>query len=47
MVYELIPNMPKHGLAPLMAAFAKVISEASQFSGVLHTGNEVRIERVP
>ena len=32
MLYELIPNMPEHRLAPLMAAFAKTVSQASQFS---------------
>jgi hypothetical protein len=32
MLYELIPNMPGHRLAPLMAAFAKAVSQASQFS---------------
>jgi len=32
MLYELIPNMPEHRLAPLMAAFAKAVSQASQFS---------------
>jgi hypothetical protein len=34
MLYELIPNMPKHRLAPLIAAFAKAVSQASQFSGL-------------
>ena len=34
MLYELIPNMPEHRLAPLMAAFAKAVSQASQFSGL-------------
>ena len=34
MLYELIPNMPEHRLAPLMAAFAKAVSHASQFSGL-------------
>src|SRR5665811_1323912 len=32
MLYELIPNMPEHRLAPLMAAFAKAVSQASQFN---------------
>ena len=32
MLYELIPNMPEHRLAPLIAAFAKAVSQASQFS---------------
>ena len=35
MLYELIPNMPEHRLAPLMAAFTKAISQASAFSGLL------------
>ena len=35
MLYELIPNMPEHRLAPLMAAFAKAVSQASQFSELL------------
>jgi hypothetical protein len=34
MLYELIPNMPEHRLAPLMAAFAKAVSQASQFGGL-------------
>lgn len=34
MLYELIPNMPEHRLAPLMAAFAKAVSQASQFGQV-------------
>ena len=34
MLYELIPNMPEHRLAPLMTAFAKTISQASAFSGL-------------
>ena len=34
MLYELIPNMPEHRLAPLMAAFAKAVSHASMFSSV-------------
>jgi len=35
MLYELIPNMPEHRLAPLMAAFAKAVSAAREFSGFL------------
>jgi hypothetical protein len=31
MLYELIPNMPEHRLAPLIAAFAKALSQASAF----------------
>jgi len=34
MLYELIPNMPKHRLAPLMAAFTIAVSQASEFSGL-------------
>ena len=34
MLYELIPNMPEHRLAPLMAAFGKAVSHASAFSGL-------------
>ena len=32
MLYELIPNMPEHRLTPLIAAFAKAVSQASEFS---------------
>ena len=32
MLYELIPNMPEHRLAPLITAFAKAVSEAREFS---------------
>jgi len=35
MLYELIPNMPEHRLAPLMAAFAQAVAQASVFSGLL------------
>src|SRR5215210_4457651 len=34
MLYELISNMPEHRLAPLMAAFAKAVAQASTFSGL-------------
>ncbi len=34
MLYELIPNMPEHRLTPLVAAFAKAVSGASEFSGL-------------
>jgi len=34
MLYELIPNMPEHRLAPLMAAFAQAVAKASAFSGL-------------
>jgi len=33
MLYDLIPNMPEHRLAPLIAAFAAAVSQASEFSG--------------
>lgn len=36
MLYELIPNMPEHRLAPLMAASAQTVSKASIFSGFFH-----------
>ena len=32
MLYDLIPNMPEHRLAPLMAAFNQAVSQASDFS---------------
>src|SRR5689334_18084820 len=34
MLYELMPNMPEHRLAPLMTAFATAVSQASQFSAL-------------
>jgi hypothetical protein len=34
MLYELIPNMPEHRLAPLTAAFAKAVSQTTAFSEV-------------
>ena len=34
MLYELIPNMPDHRLAPLVAAFAIAVSSANEFSGL-------------
>jgi len=34
MLYELIPNMPEHRLAPLMEAFARAVAEAPDFSGL-------------
>ena len=33
MLYELIPTMPEHRLLPLIQAFAKVLSNASEFNG--------------
>ena len=33
MLYELILNMPEHRLVPLVAAFAKAVSGASEFRG--------------
>ena len=34
MLYELIPNMPEHRLTPLIAAFAKAVSQASELNGL-------------
>ena len=34
MLYELIPNMPEHRLAPIIAAFGTAVSKASGFSGL-------------
>jgi Transposase DDE domain len=34
MLYELIPNMPEHRLAPLIAAFAKAVSQTSAFGAL-------------
>jgi hypothetical protein len=34
MLYELIPNMPEHRLAPLIAAFAKAVRQTTALSGV-------------
>ena len=34
MLYELIPNMPEHRLAPLINAFAVTVSQASEFSSL-------------
>ena len=34
MLYELIPNMPEHRLAPLIERFAQAVSNASEFSGM-------------
>lgn len=34
MLYELIPNMPEHRLAPLIERFAQAVSEASEVSGL-------------
>jgi len=31
MLYDLIPNMPKHRLAPLMKSFAEAVSIAGLF----------------
>ena len=35
MLYELIPNMPEHRLAPLITAFASAISQANEFRRLL------------
>ena len=32
MLYDLIPNMPEHRLAPLMQNFAKAVSKTGVFS---------------
>jgi hypothetical protein len=34
MLYELIPNMPEHRLSPLIATFAKAVSQSNAFSGL-------------
>ena len=34
MLYELIPNMPEHRLAPLIARFAQALAQATEFGGV-------------
>jgi len=34
MLYDLIPSMPEHRLAPLMATFAQAVSQASTFSSL-------------
>ena len=34
MLYELIHNMPEHRLAPLIAAFATAVAQASEFSSL-------------
>ena len=36
MLYELIPNMPEHRLAPLIKQFAKILHGAREFSGVFN-----------
>lgn len=35
MLYDFIPNMPDHRLIPLMHAYARAVSAASEFSGLL------------
>ena len=35
MLYELIPNMPEHRLLPLIETFAKAVSQAPEFGGLL------------
>ncbi len=37
MLYELIPNMPEHRLAPLIERFAQAVSNASEFSRLFTT----------
>jgi hypothetical protein len=33
MLYELIPTMPEHRLAPLMARFGETIAQCAAFGG--------------
>jgi hypothetical protein len=35
MLCDLSPNMPDHRLIPLMDAYARAVSAASEFSGIL------------
>jgi hypothetical protein len=37
MLYDLIPTMPKHRLAPLIERFAQALAEAPEFSAVFNT----------
>jgi hypothetical protein len=41
MLYDLIPNMPDHRLAPLMAKFAQAVSNAAEFSRMV-AGTQMR-----
>lgn len=44
-LYELIPNMPEHRLAPLIEHFAEAVSDAGEFSGLFNAaemGESVR-----
>ena len=41
MLYELMPNMPEHRLAPLIAKFAEALAKAAQF-GSIFTAAEMR-----
>ena len=41
MLYELIPNMPEHRLAPLIERFAQAVSDTGEFSG-LFANTEMR-----
>ena len=34
MLHEVIPNMPEHRLLPLVEAFVRALSTASEFSGL-------------
>jgi hypothetical protein len=34
MLYELIPTMPEHRLAPLMARFGEIVAQCASFSGI-------------
>ena len=44
MLYELIPNMPEHRLAPLMSAFVKASHTQTSSAASLHTRYEGMIE---
>lgn len=47
MLYELIPNMPKHRLAPLMAAFPKPSRKPAHSAVCLSSQSEGMIEAQP
>ena len=36
MLYDLIPTMPEHRLAPLIERFAQAVAQAPEFSGVFN-----------
>ena len=39
MLYDLIPTMPEHRLAPLIKRFAHAVADAPEFSGVFNAEN--------